>query len=70
MQVLYLIILCINETNLDENKTEVNHRQQTTLQLAYRDLSSSRRHELMNEVFYYSQRRNRDQFIAGLSQGF
>ena len=46
MQVLYLIILwSINETNLDEKETELNHSQQTTLQLAYRDLSLSRKHE-------------------------
>jgi len=43
MQVLYLIIPCsIKETNLDEKKTEfqVNHSQQTTDKLAYRDVDT------------------------------
>ena len=55
MQVLYLIILwSIKETNLDEKKTEfqVNHSQQTTVKLAYRDLVT---HARINLNFHYAQ---------------
>ena len=69
MQDLYLIILKYQWDKSKREKTEVNNSQQTILKLAYRDLSSMRKHEL-TWIFITRNDAIATNLFAGLSQGF